>query len=341
MSRANFDASFEKIFQDQRNYNKIIRSEEPIEDQVFWIKQYLLGISSEVDEVLREMKWKRHRCDDSKKEVVKQNLAYELADITKYVMSLWDVANFDAGEILNYLELRHQRLEYQYRSEFTPLNPKWPVIFLDLDGTVSDWRKAFLTMAQDEAPIKLSTLKSGLEQLSPNMFPNMILLDGELGFDFTEYNKMKTNFERHGLYASCPAYIDAVNFLHYIQFDYQPQIIVTTARPVKTFHRIWYDTYFWVKEILGREPEQLHFVSSERIIMARELQDQGFKVLAMDDDPEQIHRYHSAGIPILVRNQPYNRDTPLSDRDTPILRVDIFETFGEITDFIQRIFHGA
>ena len=281
----------EKLWEQQKQYNLKIRQFDNPDNLEYWTKQYLLGVVSEVDEVLQEINWKIHRRGHSTDRV---NLARELADVTKYVWCLWELHGFSSDDMLDYVQSKSNELEHMYKQDFVPsIPPGSNVIISDIDGTIGDWRAAFIAWYCDLKKIPLLLDKS-----------SSLAIEVDLGIDYLEYRDLKEKFESEGGYNYMTPYPDVAEYLNR-QVAAGTKIVYFTSRPAKRYGRIWMDTKNWLGE--NHFPEgQLYIGSEERVGFARTLQAQGCNVTMLEDDPTLALRAAASKIRVYLRDQPYN-----------------------------------
>lgn len=300
----------EKLWLEQSRYNVRIRfkSQHP-QDQSYWAKQYILGLVSELSEVLEEVDWKVHRNKLQSDHDI-HNLGRELADVTKYVMCLWELYNFTPAQMLQFIEDKNAELEHKFQQEFgTYLAPDVDILISDIDGTLGDWRGAFINFLR----------KSGRITVPADAGKSMSI-ETDLGIPYPEYYKLKREFESTGGYKLLEPYMDAVKFIHQAA-DYGWDIRCYTARPGERYGRIWSDTKQWLDENdIGQFITELHIGGEERISKAYELQELGHRVLMLEDDPTLALRAASTGLHVILRDQPYN----VGINHPNILRMDNF-----------------
>lgn len=282
----------EELWQQQKRYNLKIRQRDNPDNLEYWTKQYLLGVVSEIDEVLQEINWKIHRKGHSTDRV---NLARELADVTKYVWCLWELHGFSSEEMLTYVKNKSDELEHMYQQDFVPsIPPGSDVIISDIDGTIGDWRAAFIAWYCDLKKIPL------IEDRSTSL-----AIEVDLGIDYLEYRDLKEKFESEGGYSYLVPYMDTVEYLNKCAAA-GSKIVYFTSRPAKRYGRIWMDTKEWLNKYNFPEG-QLYIGSEERVGFARNLQTQGCSVLMLEDDPTLALRAAASNIMVFLRDQPYNQ----------------------------------
>jgi hypothetical protein len=285
------------LWEQQVAYNQRARAKENVNNYEYWMKQYLLGAVAEVDEILQEINWKIHRRG---KPLNRYNLGREIADLTKFVWCLWEWSGFSADDMLTFVEEKSNELDAQWEQDWKFSIPDGvPVVITDLDGTIGDWRKAFLMWVMDTHP----------ERLSDNIQDkgSTLAIEVDLNLPYPVYVELKEEFEASGGYKHLPFYVDAVETLQELS-KHDVCVMAYTARPAKQHGRIWSDTWAWLeKEGLHTVVRELRIGSEDRISRACALQEAGHKVLMLEDDPGLALRAVNAGIRVMLRSQPYNR----------------------------------
>jgi NTP pyrophosphatase (non-canonical NTP hydrolase) len=282
----------QKNWSNQDNYNLLIKAQQGNDDPQFWTTQYCLGLIGEIDELLREINWKKHR-KDQHLEVNHENIAMELADLTKYVMSLWQVWGFTLNEMNDYVALKSRILVQLRKQEYRVPSKDKIVVICDIDGTLADWRTSFIDW--------LVTIGVTPETKDP---VSSMMLDIDLLMRYSDYYELKERFESSGGYRDLLPYHDAVQWIQ----DNRDKmyLIVTTARPDNVYHRIWADTWIWL-DSLNIVPDELHIAHEPRILMANNL-NSDHKVILIDDNPGILIRAANNGIKTYCRWQPYNNN---------------------------------
>lgn len=290
-----------RVWQEQQQYNKAIISEHETDDPNEWTQTYLMGIVSEVNEVLDELRWKRHRKGTGR--IIESNLARELADVTKYVLSLWQIWGFTPQDMIAYVAEKNEVLAAQWKQEQDERMPHDRTILFDVDGTVADYRQGLTDYLSE---------RTGATD-SRKVFYQM---DMATGMDYDDYHKHKNDFEELGGYRELPPIKDAVRVLK-LHRD-EVNLVAVTARP-KYLSRSWADTWFWLKKYI-RPVDQLWLAGGERLSIAKRLRNQGYDVITWEDAPVEALRYAEHGFSVWMRDADYNRE--VSHRN--ITRVNAF-----------------
>lgn len=313
----------QSVWDTQAAYDKQIRARN-LASTSEWTTTLLLGLVSECDEVLREINWKRHR--QQFRQVNKENLAEELADLSKYVMALWQLWDFTLEDALEAIQLKSQIMEQRLHQEFHPPQPPQPILIVDLDGTIANYHDSFLIWCEYEGYLAEGTHKSMQFGLRP---------DGDLLVAYPEYRRWCDEFEGSGGYRNICPYYDGVNLVRAARTQ-GAYIVVTTARPVNTFKRIWHDTWSWLREF-GIVPDQLLF-EEDRSLFAGMFSDKQ-PVAALEDNPQNAARLARSGATVWLRAQPYNEG--ISWHLPNIHRVKSYDEVKEVWPAIHNFGSGA
>jgi len=261
-----------------------------------WMQTYLLGLISEVNEVLAEMNWKKHRLKSSRE--YGPNVGRELADLTKYVLCLWQEMGYSVQDMLDMTLEKSRVMELMMRQERGKLYKDQNIIVADMDGTLADFRKGFLDWIRQEKPWMKDRISEEVETL---------FMEVDNNWTSDEYRSLKEEFEEYGGYAVLPGIEWALEAVRTAVKDGDSKLIIWTARPQTKFKRVWYDTYRWL-ENHGVEFEELHIGAEDRVRFCENLQKYGNRVVLFDDAPENIIRASARGIPVVYPTLPYNRE---------------------------------
>lgn len=300
--------SLQVVWEKQKAYNLKVRQRKPMGWEE-WMKDYLLGVVTEMDEVLGEINWKAHR---KGKNIDRINLARELADITKYLFSAWDWAGYSAQDMLYFVHEKSLEMEAQWRQDFEiTYPPGCPIIIFDIDGTLADYRKGFVRWLE----------KKHQGALPPDRSKSLAM-EIDLGLSYPTYVKYKEEFESSGGYAALPLYSDVPEALRELS-EWGVHFLAYTARPALSHSRIWNDTWSWlIRSNIETFFSELRIGKEQRIARACELMEQGHRVVIVEDEPDTAIRASAAGITVFMRNQPYNEGV----EHTNIIRFDSFPT---------------
>ena len=310
------------IWQEQEEYNAKIKRLEDVDTAEHWTQIYLLGMISEVDELLSLVNWKRNK-KYSLEPIDRASLAMELADITKFVLSLWQLWGFTQDQMLSTIAAKNEILDFMLHQELAEPPKDKNVLVCDLDGVIADWRFSFIMFLQDNygSELAVDAAKS-------------LHIDTDLNLSYSEYQPYKEQFERDGGYGDIRPYACEIQTVKHLQKDQKFHLIIVTARPYKVYKRIWIDTWQWLRRT-GIKPDELHFVGYDRIIMANALRERGCNVIMFEDDPHIIRRAANDKIKIICKAQPYNEEV---QNGTNIFRVEEI-TAEDVRRFLTTKYH--
>ena len=287
-------ASLADVWQQQAQYNRDVRQ---IQDrsEAEWMETYILGMMSELGDLLKEMNWKRHRLRSS--EDFGPNVPEELVDITKYVYSMWILMGYTPEEMLQRTYLKGTYLASLFRQNFFQ-EVKDKVVIFDLDDVLANLRKTLAGYFSD---------KFELPAISTDSFINgvEIHLDLEGGWKADEYRRVKNTFEKEGGYRTVEPLLPIKPMFDSL-WGRGYSIAVYTARPVTAFKRIRWDTFLWFED-QGAQPDLLEFGSEDRIRTGCKLQSEGRFVVLVEDNPELARRAHNSGLQVIVPRTGYNQ----------------------------------
>lgn len=298
-----------KIWNQQKRYNEKIFSIEKTKDKEYWSRQYLLGITSQIGEVLDEIHWKRNRKEENKK-AIPLNVLDEIADITKFTLSLAQVWGFSQDELLNAIFEKGEILDFRLQMEFKESLENKTILITDIDGTLADYRYSFLMWLYD------------LKGITPSSEAKTLLLDDSLELRYPLYYALKQEFEENGGYRNLKIYPEVHDLLNSFAAS-GGYIIAVTARPVRTYKRIFKDTLHWFK-INNLPINELHTMNEERILLADSLS-RNNKVILWEDNPDMLQRASKSDIKIFARKQLYNKDL------ANIKNIEIVDEYNENT----------
>jgi len=276
------------------SYNHKIFEIEGHKNQEEWTKQFLLGLVSEIDEVLREINWKRHR-KNTIRHMVRENVLEEIVDLMKYVISIAQIWGFSQQALLEAMENKNKVLNFKLKMEFAPEHRHQRILITDIDQTLGDYQATFMQWAI-----------SGGYDIKGIKMPQTIHIDHDLEMEYPQYSALKEKFEATGQYAKLKIYPDTVESMKYWH-DLGYYIIVVTARPVEQFKRIFKDTMTWFS-YHRIHMDELRMMGEGRVLLACDLRKQENSVMLWEDDPLYIQRASNSGIPTYVRKHPYNED---------------------------------
>lgn len=272
--------ALQQVWGEQADFNRLVKGfQTGVTD---WLGTYLLGMLGSSKEVLETVGWKKHERHQAS--INRENLASDLADVTKYLLSAWQEFGFTEMEFLEALQSRSEIVRTRFTQQiFSPEHKR--IIVTDLDGTGADFRTGFARF------------------LGVSDTAGSLSMDVDLGIPYNQYAVSKDSFEMGGGYGTLPVYAD---WLALVKAEQRTgaAIFVATARPIERFKRIANDTVDWLND-QDLHPDTLLFGRDERVLALLEMAGSN-EVLLLEDDPALALRAANAGIFVWLRAQPYN-----------------------------------
>lgn len=272
------------------------------------VQVYLLGLMSEMDELLKGLNWKSHR-KQNKPPLDKVALADHLADIGKYTMCLWQLFGFTPDTMVEAMQKKTDALWHVLGSEFSEPRPGQPVLLVDLDNTVARYIEGFSTwMAGTGHPARHRSNEWSNYELAP-LF----------NLDWSHYQSLKLLWEQGtrngrgepGGYATLDPYDAWTDAVKHVARS-GAYVILCTARPQEGAKQVWYDCWSWAVAHFGRV-DRLAFCGPSRVEIATRYRDAGHPVVWLDD--QHIHLMIEYKIPSIIHTQPYNRKEAIEASD--------------------------
>lgn len=306
-------AALARLWADQQNFNYALAGLDAQPRTVEDLAQiYILGMHGELDELLRRLNWKYHR-RERKPPVDRRALEDDLADLTKYVLCLWQLFRYDASSMIHASQAKTDVLWHVIGGEFGEPEPGQPILVIDLDNTVARYTEG---------------LDEWMDRVHGFLVANPATYDmaERYGADREFYSLWKTQWENGedgGGYLSLKPYERWILVVNDVIRRERPFVVVSTARPAAEAKRVWYDCWQWAAKHLTRIDRML-FLGLERAEWARKMRDAGHPVVALEDSPANLEEYTAEEVLTICHSQPYNLGQRANAKwfpDDPILLV--------------------
>jgi len=194
------------------------------------VKEHVLSIHSEADEVLREFSWKTHRRE--KKDIIMSNVYEEIIDVFKFLMG---AAHFVGMDYDTFCEtywkktsIVKQRLHQEYELDLLANENK--IAAIDIDGVLAKFPEPFIEFTNKELNTKFTDFE-----------------DLETTLDYLTYENLKDRYRQSGIKANLPLTKNAVEFTNELR-KRGYKIVMLSARPVEIYKRIYSDTLEWLNK---------------------------------------------------------------------------------------------
>ena len=227
------------------------------------------------------------------------DLIFSSIDVLRYVMSMLNLWGVDPNDVTTaflekdvYLEIEHEENSNTWKGQ--------KVIIVDIDDVIADFRKTFSTfLFQDYG------LEADVES-EQYFFVDEILATGILNPE-----KVFDAFVQKRHFRNIPLISGAKDFLLEMR-SRGYWIHLLTARPKENL-KVFYDTYFWLKE--NQIPfDRIDFTPEKfRWCMSSEYYDSDAIEYAIDDSPKHALEYANHHMSVKVPLKSYNKSITSSN----------------------------
>lgn len=274
-----------------------------LEEKVSWTKNHLLSIVKETMEVLDEIpNWKEHRNESS--EFILSNLLEEIIDVNKFAVGLAQLWGMDAQGFYNEYMRKSIVVDQRWsqEQELNLINKDAKIVGIDIDGVLGEYEEWFLNFARIEYGMKYwyDSIKEMKDEIGSNA-----------------YEAVKHAYRQSGVKAHMPVRKGAIELTHKLK-EAGYQIVILTARPYKTYSRIYSDTLTFLKDndikfdaIIWDEVKHLKII--------KEFPKLKFMI---EDTPKIANEVASEGYTVFMPLGPNNVDSKKEDLHPNIIRID-------------------
>ena len=246
-------------------------------DRLVMSRRVILGLHEEVVELQRETtSYKRHIL--RLPETTKENIADECADVMKYLVTLAQMHDINAEDLAAAFSRKTSVVRAKAAYDRLTFGESEKVVCVDLDDVVCD----------------LSDWQTKLKGIGSSM-------DGEDRLRVLE--DFKDRFYKRGGFRDLAVMPGAKPALHRIA-DAGYRIVVITARPAAQYKRVFADTLAWLAN--HRIPHDKVIFSKDKLEAVHENVVPAWPVVFIEDHPKTAISLSSAGVPVLLFNQPHN-----------------------------------
>jgi len=227
------------------------------------------------------------------------DLIFSSIDVLRYVMSmlnLWGVNPDDVSTAFlekdSYLEKKHEELSKEWKGQ--------KVIIVDIDDVIADFRKTFADFLLQDYGLSVDV------ESDQYFFVDEILEKGNLNPE-----KVFDTFIQKRNFRSIPLINGAKEFLSEMRSKGY-WIHLLTARPKENL-KVFYDTYYWLKE--NQIPfDRIDFTPEKfRWCMSSEYYDADAIEGAIDDSPKHALEYANHSMCVKVPLKSYNNSIKSSN----------------------------
>lgn len=287
MTDEELGAQLRKIWEDQRAFNLLFRSEPQTSSELAeQARDMVLFTESELHELLRTLPWKKHRRMPFRGNT--SHMREEGIDTFKYVISLLQILGIKNLEQLCELYwLKTAVVRQRYREEWIE-KLDGPCVVVDIDNVLCDYITGIGEWILAHYPMYT-------EQATRVMDKRLYFNSVNMQLPEETWQIIKHEFRVRGGKRGLPAFPDAKPFLDRIRRSGR-RVVLLTSRPVDEYPNILTDTMLW----LTRNEMPFDFLwwgmdKAERVVKVPDLKS---KIeYAVDDDKKFIDQFQKASIP--------------------------------------------
>jgi uncharacterized HAD superfamily protein len=299
------------VWERQRLFQDLVSGKFP-ETPEARVKEYVLHIFSELNELLDSVNWRIHRELPDRKLAV-SNVLEEITDIWKYLIAICLDWGIKPEDLVNTFHSKSDVVEQRYVQERWSRRVEGNIVGVDIDGVLCDYGSGMIDFINQELGTNYS--RKG----------NIYHIERELDLDQKVFDNLLHKFREIGGKRTLPVYPDSSSFLYGLKgMGYS--VVLLTARPYDKYPRIFSDTLHWLKDnnlvfdaVLFNENKDETLVNTFGIDKV---------CFFVEDTLEQAHSIAKRGIRVFLMDKPYNR----CDLGENIIRVmsfgDIFRDLG-------------
>ena len=279
--------AFLKMWDDQAAFNLLFR-QPPENDFVMaeQAKDFVLYTESELHELLRTMRWKKHR--NAVVQVNRGHMRDEVADVLKCVLSLFQIVGQTPETLVEAYWSKTAVVRQRYQEEWVKRLDQ-PCAIVDIDMVLCDYITGICDWIHRYAqptvePARLQHLVQSRSYINAE----------SLGLPEEKWKAIKHEFRTSGAKRYLPVFPDARVFLHALKRRGM-QIVLLTSRPVDRYPNLYTDTLLWLdKHELAYDFIWWSLDKGERVLEGglRE-----HAKLFVDDDRRYIEQMSKLGIP--------------------------------------------
>jgi dimeric dUTPase (all-alpha-NTP-PPase superfamily)/uncharacterized HAD superfamily protein len=228
-----------KIWQKQSEFNrKFIEDNASLSKKQSYTKDTIVHLEHELHEILDEINWKMHK--KTEKEVDVDKVKEEVIDSFKFLLNIAITWGMTPEEFTELFFNKSEFVERRYLMEnfLNELSCSSKVCAFDIDGVLAEYPGYWIDWVEKKTN---SNFGIGSPRLRERVMRQTIL-PVQLTMLKHEYRK---SGEKRNLPVTEASVADVVNKLHHLHgFD----VVAISARPFKTYSRIFDDTLHWLAE---------------------------------------------------------------------------------------------
>jgi hypothetical protein len=277
-------------------------------------KSFALALHAEATGLATSVNFKDHRL--VKHDIDKNKILYKSVDAFRYLLATLNLWEFNTSDFVGafwdkdlYLHMRHKMEKNKWNGQ--------PVILVDLDDVLNEFRECFTDWLNEERGIFVSP--DSTEYYSTKEVKEAGFLPEGVFQEFIEERQLRYISRNEKM-------IDVINKLH--DEGYWIQII--TARPSDNLLCL-YDTYHWLHHS-GLNFHNLDFSPEKfRWLVQKDFYDADAVVCAIDDSAKHSSEYAKHGIDVLSPVKSYNKELENT------LKVTMYNDVSNVYNLVRNL----
>jgi len=285
--------SIKQILDDQRKFGHQVGQfdNNDCHDKFDMTKTLLLGLHNEVSQVANTFNYRQHYDNGIKFD--RNKFVYECVDVVRYVAALLNTHNISSENFENAINVRSKFLEIRNKLEKNKWNYGQPVIVVDVDDVLGDFRLKFNQYLKYRG-VDVSGSENDEAYYSTNRIISAGLNPSELFDSFINNGGMND-------LPACEWLVDELNALYNNGYFIQ----ILTARPIDN-PMTHYVTYTWLEKV-GLSVNAIDFTPEKyNWLTAQEYFQKDFVAFAIDDSPKHCTEYALHDVKVLAPLKSYN-----------------------------------
>lgn len=276
------------VWSEQVGFNALLRTS-PVaaEAEIEFIRDMVLNIFSEGDELLRTTSWKKHRRARNSRAPNREHRLEELVDMFKLWLTLVQSLGYSDEEVRQAFWRKSMVVRHRHSEEFVLRELDRPAVVVDIDNVICDYTTGFCTWIINRAPLFAKAAQTIMAER--RWFGKA----ADFGMSEAEWQGFKHEFRSRGHKRYLPTMPGAKPFLDRLR-DAGYYIVLLTSRPIDRYPNIFTDTLFWLRD------NDLTFDWVWWALDKKEclIENQAVKWIrfAVDDDPKYVEQFRHLGI---------------------------------------------
>ena len=276
------------LWTEQADFNSMLRV--PLSDETAtkeFLRDMILNLVSESDELLRTSSWKSHRRQDSRPN--REHRLEECIDIFKIWLTIVQGLGFSPSELEEAFWRKSMVVRQRHSEEWVKTLADRPLWVVDIDNVLCDYTTGFCEWLAHRAPLFAPKTREVLARRA------WVSRCDDLGMSEAEWQGFKHEFRSNGQKRRLPLMPGAKEFLHRLQ-GAGYGIVLLTSRPIDRYPNIYGDTLYWLyHNSLPHDWVWWATDKGERVIesgITKQIHG------VVDDDPRYVTQFARLGLPV-------------------------------------------